>query len=190
MVQTIKFSQFSNVNLNNSANKLVGVAPGVNFQVPETVSWTTATRPSSPYDGLLGYNTDLTAYEFWNLGITAWVQLASSDNPPPLLWNNITGTSVLMVPGNGYVTNNSSQVVLTLPTLCNFGVAMAISGLGSGGWQLLFNPGQNVILGNLPATPSSGSLTSTNQYDQIELLCSVQNTTFIVRSSMGNIDII
>ena len=190
MVQTIKFSQFSTVNLNNSANKLVGVAPGVNFQQPDTVSWTTATRPSAPYDGLLGYNTDLTAYEFWNASTSAWVQLASSDNPANLLWNLISTPSASMVAGNGYVTDNVSQVILTLPALCPFGSSVAISGLGSGGWQLVFNSGQNVILGNSVATTSSGSLTSTNRYDQIELLCSVPNTTFTVRSSIGNITII
>ncbi len=77
-VNTIKFSQFAAGSLTNTTNMLVGVTAssgGTNFKVPFPLSWTTASRPSSPGNGVLGYNTSLSQYEYWNGG--AWVQLAA-----------------------------------------------------------------------------------------------------------------
>ncbi len=189
MVQTIKFSQFTDSDLNNVNNKLVGFGAGVNIKEPVRISWTTATRPISPYDGLLGYNTDTKDYEYWDAGLIAWVSLVTSNIPLPLEWNLISTTSATMDPANGYVTNNAGQVVLTLPPVIAFGQSLGICGLGSGGWQIAFNTGQNVVLGNVVATTTTGTLSSTNQFDQLELLCVVANTTFIVRNVLGNITI-
>lgn len=78
MVQTVKFSQFANINLTTTTNQLVGVsadAGGINFQSPFTVAWTTTARPSPPYPGLQGYNSTLNVPEYWNG--TAWLQLES-----------------------------------------------------------------------------------------------------------------
>lgn len=189
MVQTIKMSQFDNSDLNNVNNDLVGFGGGINIKQPVRIAWTTATRPISPYDGLLGYNTDLKVYEYWDLTLLAWVTIATSIIPPSLTWNLISTTSATMVAENGYVTNNAGQVVLTLPAVMAFGQRVAISGLGAGGWKLVFNTGQNVALGNVVSTTSSGTLVSTNNFDQIELLCVVANTTFLVRNAIGNITI-
>lgn len=40
--------------------------------------WTTATRPATPTDGQLGYNTNLKLYEFWNSNTSAWTQLVTT----------------------------------------------------------------------------------------------------------------
>lgn len=69
MVQTVKFSDFTTIVKISTTNFLVGAsAPtgGVNVKSPLFFTWTTATRPSPPYNGLNGYNTDLDDYEFWN----------------------------------------------------------------------------------------------------------------------------
>lgn len=78
MVNVVKFSQFASVNLTNTTNMLVGVSSpsgGINFQQPATVTWTTAARPASPYDGLMGYNSSLSQWEYWNG--SAWVQFGA-----------------------------------------------------------------------------------------------------------------
>jgi hypothetical protein len=116
MVSTIKFSQFAVANLANTTNQLVGVsAPtgGQNFQTPLTLSWTTAGRPSTPPNGLLGYNTDLGQYEYWNG--SAWVQLASGGSGTvntgsvnQLAWYMSSGTAV-----SGLNTANSSVLTTT-----------------------------------------------------------------------------
>lgn len=190
MVSTVKFSQFADANLNTATNMLVGISSspgGINVKSPFVNRWTTAGRPASPYNGLLGFNTDLKEYEFWDATILMWVQLSS--NTTNLIWNNITGTSATMVVDNGYVTNNVGQVTLTLPALATFGDSLRVAGFGAGGFQIVFNAGQNVVFGNRVATTTTGTIVSTNQYDQLELLCVADNTTFIVLSSLGNLTV-
>lgn len=72
---TIKFSEFAAANLATSTNKVVGWASGVNFQTPVVNTWATSARPTPPYVGLIGFNTDLNQYEYWDGA--AWVQLAA-----------------------------------------------------------------------------------------------------------------
>jgi len=187
MVNTIKFSQFAPANYNN-ANQRVGYGAGVNFQEPDAIEWTTATRPSSPSTPILGYNSDLETYEFWNPTTMVWVQLSSGSSA--FTWNNIVGTSASMVANEGYVANNVSLVSLALPVTCDFGEIIGICGYGSGGWKVTVNAGQNMILGDVISTVSTGSISSSNQFDQMELLCVVANTTFIARYVIGNLSII
>lgn len=93
-------------------------------------------------------------------------------------WNTVT-SATNMVTENGYITNSASLVSLTLPTTASVGNALAVAGLGSGGWQILQNAGQNIIIGNKSTTVGvGGSLASTNQYDTLYLLCIVANTTW------------
>jgi hypothetical protein len=77
MVSTIKFSQFAATTLTATNNKNVGLSSGMNAQSPTTVTWTTVTRPSPPYNGLLGYNTSLSEYEFWDSVSATWIQLGT-----------------------------------------------------------------------------------------------------------------
>lgn len=76
MVNTVKFSQFVNANLNTTTNLLVGVSAstgGVNIKSPLVNTWTTAGRPTAPYFGLIGANSTTSQYEFWNG--SAWITL-------------------------------------------------------------------------------------------------------------------
>lgn len=189
MVQTKKFSEFADADLTDSDNELVGFGNGLNIRTLKQTTWTTATRPSPPFNGLMGFNSDLSVWEYYDADTDDWVQFATSDVPSNLSWNEITTTSATMVPDNGYVTNNVGQVVLTLPATCEFGRSVAVCGVGSGGWQISFNTGQNVVLGSQVATTSTGTIASVNQFDQIELLCVVENTTFIARNIFGNLTV-
>lgn len=76
MTSTIKFSQFANATISNSANLFVGEDGGKNFKTQFPYQWTTVTRPASPYNGLLGYNTNLSAYEYWDQTALLWVEIA------------------------------------------------------------------------------------------------------------------
>ncbi len=186
-ILTRKFSEFVTAN-RNATNKQVGLSGGANAIFDDPVLWTTATRPTMPSNGELGFNTDLQLYEYFDAVIDDWVQLNSST--VPFVWNNVTTLTHTMEADNGYVANNAGLVVLTLPALCDFGQVVRVCGYGSGGWQIAFNTGQNAILGNKVATTSTGSISSTNQYDQIALLCVVANTTFITLNNFGNLDIL
>ena len=81
MVNTKKFSEFAAASLTTTTKKMAGISNtsgGENIIVDFTVEWTTSTRPSPPYDGLLGYNTDLKQYEYYDGTTAAWVQLADN----------------------------------------------------------------------------------------------------------------
>lgn len=84
-----------------------------------------------------------------------------------------------MTADNGYVTNNAGLVTLTLPVTAAFGTALAVQGLGAGGWTIAQNAGQNIQVGSVSTTVGAGgSLSSTNRYDSIQILCVVANTTW------------
>lgn len=144
MLSVIKFSQFASVNLTNTTNMLVGVSSpsgGYNFQQPATVSWITANRPSVPYNGLQGYNTSLSQWEYWNG--SAWVQFASGGSGTvnagsinELAWYAATGTAVsgLNTANNSVLVTNSSGVPswsTTLPSSLTIPIPL-ISGVTTG----------------------------------------------------------
>ena len=105
-------------------------------------------------------------------------------------WNNQTADLNPIVKQNGYFANKAaSRLVLTLPTNAVMGDTYKISGFGSQGWQVVAGAGQIIQLGSGSATSVNGSLSSTNQYDQVELVCSPTTTTFIVRDVVGNLTI-
>jgi len=110
--------------------------------------------------------------------------------PSTLQWAVVTTTTQLMSSNFGYITNNAGLITFTLPFLCDVGERVSISGWGAGGWLLDFNVGQTVIISNVVATPSFGSVASTNRYDQIELLCVETNLTFIARSVIGTLTVV
>lgn len=106
-------------------------------------------------------------------------------------WIVVTGTSQSASVGYGYIANNSSLVTITLPASASVGNIIRVSGLGAGGWKVAQNSGQQIIFGNLATTPgTSGYIASQVQYDAVELLCVVANTTFLVISNVGNITVI
>jgi hypothetical protein len=183
-ILTRKFSQFIAGN-NSASNQLVGLSAGANAIFNDPITWTTATRPVTPTNGLLGYNTDLDQYEYYNAGLAVWVQLNNSQNE--LAWNNVTGTIATMMQNNGYVANNIGTVNLTMPAVCAFGQRVRICGYGAGGWIINFNAGQNAIVGIRVVTTTTGLISSSLPSDQIELLCVVANTTFVSLTSYGNL---
>ena len=109
-----------------------------------------------------------------------------------LMWNDVTGTSASASPNNGYLADNAGLVTVTLPAVCAQFSVVAIAGgnLGSGGWQLAQNAGQQINFGTSTTTlGATGYLASTNQYDCAWLLCTTANTNFIVLNSVGNITV-
>lgn len=106
-------------------------------------------------------------------------------------WNEVFVTSTSMAIGNGYIADNVAQVTLTLPSIAAVGDIVAASGRGSGGYQIAQNAGQIIhVAGSSTTTGVGGSLTSTSQFDCLELLCITANTTFVVRNSEGTFTIV
>lgn len=113
MTNFIKFSQFSEANLNDATTETVGLASGQNIKTPKVVSWTTAARPTPPVAWVIGANTDLGQYEFWNPNSSSWVQLTSSVD--------LTSTYILKTPDatlpNSFALSTLSTGILKSQTL-------------------------------------------------------------------------
>lgn len=106
-------------------------------------------------------------------------------------WANVTGSTQSMAVNTGYTINDSSSLVtLTLPATAAIGSILAVAGNSADGWKIAQNSGQTInFSAQSTTTGTSGYLASTNQYDCVELVCTVANTTFTVRSSVGNITV-
>lgn len=108
-----------------------------------------------------------------------------------LNWVEVTGTTVSMQENEGYILNNAALVTATLPVTCALGLRIRVAGKGAGGWTVAQNAGQTIIFGNQSTTTGgAGSLSSTNQYDCVELLCITADTDFLVLSTIGNITVV
>jgi len=95
-----------------------------------------------------------------------------------------------MTSGTGYITNNTSLTELALPTTANPGDIIAVAGASNGGWTITQGIGQTIHFGYQNSTTGTGGfLASTYKYDYVELLCIVANTDFMVKASVGNLDI-
>lgn len=107
-------------------------------------------------------------------------------------FNVVTGTNQSMLSNNTYQANNSSLVTLTLPVSSSLGDIIRVTGFGSGGWSIVQNSGQQIIVGDLLTTlGSSGHISSTNQYDGIELVCVTANTIWQnIVGPQGNLTIV
>jgi len=98
-------------------------------------------------------------------------------------WTEITTTSQTIVPDNAYVANNAGLVTFTLPAVAAFGTIVYITGKGAGGWSLAQLAGQNIQIGSVSSTVGvGGSVSSTNQFDALQLVCSTANTTWTATS--------
>ncbi len=89
---------------------------------------------------------------------------------------NVTTTSQSMSPNTIYVANNAGLVTFTLPATAPFGSIISVVGYGSGGWKIAQNVSNQVIVS--PQNTSlgvGGSISSTDQFDTLTLICIVTN---------------
>lgn len=98
-------------------------------------------------------------------------------------WTDVSGTSQSMAVNNGYTANNVGLVTLTLPTTAVYGSVLVVVGKGSGKWKIAQNASQLIHFnGTDTTTGAGGSLQAVSQYDCIELVCTVADTTWTVRN--------
>ena len=117
----------------------------------------------------------------------AGLATSASNGAPGVTWNDSVSTPVTMVAGNGYITDDgATKVVLNLPAVVAVGAEFKVQGKATGLWQLVANTGQTINFGSAPTT-SGGSITSTNQWDSISIVCVTANTTYAVTSAVGNL---
>ncbi len=116
------------------------------------------------------------------------ITISSSGAEP---WVDETGASVTMTANTGYTSDDgASLVTFTLPATAAIGDWIEINGKGAGGWTLIEGTGQIIHFGNQTTTITTGSLSSTNQWDCVKLRCVTANTTFTVVSAVGNLTVV
>ncbi len=103
-----------------------------------------------------------------------------------LFWNDVSGTTQAAAVNNGYIISNASQTTVTLPNTAPEGSVIAIAGKGAAGWIMQAGTGQTIHIGNQASTVA-GTLTSTNLYDCVEVVCVTADTTWVARNAVGNI---
>ena len=109
----------------------------------------------------------------------------------PISWSEVTGTSQAMAVSSGYILNNASLVTATLPSTAAIGERIILQGKGAGLYKIAQNAGQTIHFGNQDTTTGTGgSLTATNQYDSIEVVCITANTDFAVLASIGSFTVV
>jgi len=115
-------------------------------------TWTTATRPGSPTLGLLGYNSSLSAYEFWNG--SAWAGI-----PVTLADGSVTDAKLAVPPRRYVAVEVNATTALTLTTASAGKIIRATNG------------------GGLAVTVNSGSLAEGDRVDFVQ--ASTAPVTFI-----------
>lgn len=138
--------------------------------------------------GMTIFDTSSANMQYYNG--SAWVSVTGGGGGS-FTWVDQTSTTVTMAINTGYVADNAALVTLTLPATAAFGSIFIIQGKGAGGWTIAQQSGQQIHLGNTATTAGTGgSLSSTNQWDSVTLVCVTANTTFAAYGSIGNITVV
>lgn len=104
-----------------------------------------------------------------------------------ITWVDVTAATQAMAINTGYTANSSSLITFTLPATAAYGTELYVVGKGTGLWTIVQNASQIIHFGSVNTTVTTGSLSSTLQYDVVGLVCSVANTEWTVIQSIGDI---
>lgn len=95
-------------------------------------------------------------------------------------FSTITGTSGTLTAFCTFVANNASLVTLTLPLVARVGTIIRVLGFGAGGWAIAQNSGQSIAIGSSTSSVGTGgSVSSSNRYDSVRLICVSANTKWV-----------
>ena len=109
--------------------------------------------------------------------LTNTLQINVSGNG--MTWTREAGAAVPCVINHGYINTNAGLTTFTLPLASAVGDIIAIAGESAAGWTIAQNAGQNIQISNVSSSVGvGGSVSSTNRYDSICLVCRVANTTW------------
>ncbi len=117
---------------------------------------------------------------------TDTITIASSGSGGGMTMNAASGTTQAAAVNNGYICTNAAQCNVTLPATAAVGDLVKVVSQGAGGIKVTANTGQTVKgLGD--TTTSAGSVTPAAQYDSIQLICVVANTTWVIDTFVSSL---
>ena len=93
----------------------------------------------------------------------------------------VTSGTQAMVTETIYIANFGTLVTFTLPATSAIGDLISIIGKGAGGWKIAQTAGQQIFISpNNTTLGVTGSLSSSFQYDSLNLICITANTVWSV----------
>ena len=171
----------------NSSNIVIGNS-GVTGESNKLRIGTTGSGAGEVNEAFIAgiYNVTPGGTTFANVIIDENGQLGTGSGAGIVEWL-VVSVDTTIVGNIGYIANNNmAPVVFTMPTTAPVGTIIRIVGLGTGLWEISLNDGQNIVASS---EINVGTIVaSTFEFDTIEMVCAVANTTFIVLSSSGNLD--
>lgn len=106
-------------------------------------------------------------------------------------YEEVTATTKAVITNTKYGANTGTLLTFTLPTTSSVGDKISIVGIGAGGWKIAQNASQLIRIGTgVSTTGATGYIASSNQYDCIDLTCTVANTTWTATSVLGSITVV
>jgi len=102
-------------------------------------------------------------------------------------WLDVSEESVTMEINKGYIASNAGLVTLTLPAVAPVGSRVAVQDSGAGGWRIAQNSEQIVRSNSGQSTVGiTGTVSSSQVYDVIYVLCVVENTNWVLNGGSCN----
>ena len=152
----------------------------------------TTTNAFAKFSNTTGVITSSGISEPTTGNITGVVSIDGVPWPPnTATWVGVSTNTAMAAGNNYYVLSPGGTLQMTLPTTIAAGTVIAVAGFSATGWIIKQNAGQQIFFGDVSTTlGTTGSIASTNAKDNIELLCVVANTTFVVLSGVGNMTIV
>ena len=129
-------------------------------------------------DGTIAVNLGANTIDLSAAGGANWVEATAATN---------------MNASDGYITKIAipGLLVYTLPVVAAVGTILEVTGYSAGLWSIVQGAGQVIHFGAVDTTVgAAGSLTATNRYDSVRLLCVVADTEWTVLSSTGVFNIV
>lgn len=106
-------------------------------------------------------------------------------------WTEVTAATVSLAVNTNYIMNRATLITATLPAAAAVGDTINIIGKGLGLYTIAQNAGQTIHFGIRDTTPGvGGSLSSTSQYDHIEIVCTTIDTDFTVSNAFADFDVV
>jgi len=106
-------------------------------------------------------------------------------------WSEETANAKTIVNDEGYISNDGADlIVFTLPATAAVGTEWAITGKGTGLWEVDQSADQYINLGaDTTTVGTGGKLESTATFDCIEVVCTVADLGWTVRNYVGTITV-
>lgn len=98
-----------------------------------------------------------------------WTKITNANSG--FTWAGAAITPLAMSSNHGYINLNAGAAIFTLPSVSAVGDIINVVGQGAGGWTISGGTGQTIRIGSSVSTVTTGSISSTNRYDAIQLVC-------------------